>query len=149
MTRHRVSDAAIVAQIPQARAAAVAHATSEPRAVAVTYNAKRDRVDVDLANGCSFSVATALLPAVRHGTAAQKAEAQVSPLGGAIHWEALDADYYVTFLMSAVLGDRAWRRELARAAGRATSPAKTRASRANGAKGGRPRKLRPARAARS
>lgn len=42
--------------------------------------------------------------------------------------------------MNGVFGTRKWMSELARRAGRATSPAKAAAARANGAKGGRPRK---------
>jgi hypothetical protein len=42
--------------------------------------------------------------------------------------------------MSGVFGSRQWMSELARRAGRATSPAKAAAARANGAKGGPPRK---------
>jgi len=48
---------------------------------------------------------------------------------------------YVPALVSGIFGTRAWMtRELARAGGRKTSEAKTVAARANGAKGGRPRK---------
>ena len=40
----------------------------------------------------------------------------------------------------ALFGTKAWMSELARRGGRITSPAKAAAARANGAKGGRPRK---------
>ncbi|PZR07781.1 MAG: DUF2442 domain-containing protein, partial [Azospirillum brasilense] len=50
---------------------------------------------------------------------------------------ALDADLSVPGLLAGLFGTRAF---MARQAGRATSPAKAAAARANGARGGRPRK---------
>ena len=43
--------------------------------------------------------------------------------------------------MNGVLGIKAWMSELARRAGSVTLPAKAAAARANGAKGGKPRKV--------
>ena len=43
--------------------------------------------------------------------------------------------------MNGIFGTKAWMNELARRAGSVTSPAKAAAARANGAKGGRPRKV--------
>ena len=57
--------------------------------------------------------------------------------GTGLHWEALDADLSVPGLLAGLFGTRAF---MARQAGRATSPAKAAAARANGARGGRPRK---------
>lgn len=69
------------------------------------------------------------------------ANVQVDGLGFNLHWPALDADLYVPALISGIFGTRRWMTsELARVAGKATSPAKAAAARANGAKGGRPRK---------
>ncbi len=61
--------------------------------------------------------------------------------GFSLHWPKPDVDLYVPALLSGVFGTRAWMAsELARMAGRTQSPAKAAAARANGAKGGRPRK---------
>ncbi len=69
------------------------------------------------------------------------AAVEVDGLGFNLHWPALDVDLYVPALVAGIFGTRAWMaRELARVAGRKTSAAKAVASRANGAKGGRPRK---------
>jgi hypothetical protein len=65
---------------------------------------------------------------------------EVSPSGEALHWERLDADYRVPELLMALIGPTAWKSELARVAGRVSSPRKRRAAKKNGAKGGRPRK---------
>jgi hypothetical protein len=62
-------------------------------------------------------------------------------MGFNLHWPALDVDLFVPALLAGVFGTRAWMaRELARVGGQARSAAKTKAARANGAKGGRPRK---------
>lgn len=68
------------------------------------------------------------------------AAVEVSPSGEALHWEGLNADYRVPDLVLALIGPNAWKRALASAAGRVSSPRKRRAARRNGAKGGRPRK---------
>ena len=62
--------------------------------------------------------------------------------GFGLHWPSRDADLAIAGLVNGVFGTRKWMSELARRAGRATSPAKAAATRANGAKGGRPRKPR-------
>jgi hypothetical protein len=62
-------------------------------------------------------------------------------MGFNLHWPTLDVDLYVPALVSGIFGTRDWMsKQLARVAGQAKSPAKAAAARANGAKGGRPRK---------
>jgi hypothetical protein len=56
-----------------------------------------------------------------------------------LHWEALNIDLSLPGLMSGLFGARSY---LAKVAGSSTSAAKAAAARANGAKGGRPRKVR-------
>ena len=64
-----------------------------------------------------------------------------SPAGLGLHWPRFDADVYVPGLMAGALGSRTWMaRQLGAQGGRASTPAKAAAARANGAKGGRPRK---------
>ena len=62
-------------------------------------------------------------------------------MGFNLNWPTLDVDRYVPALVSGIFGTRAWMAiEFARLAGRTRSPTKAAAARANGAKGGRPRK---------
>ena len=69
------------------------------------------------------------------------AEIEITPSGLGLHWPALDADVYVPGLMAGSLGSRHWMAcELSAQGGRVSTPAKAAAARANGAKGGRPRK---------
>jgi hypothetical protein len=58
-----------------------------------------------------------------------------------LHWDSLDADLSVPGLLLSSIGRAQKLAELAREAGRAKSNAKAAASRTNGAKGGRPRKV--------
>ncbi len=58
-----------------------------------------------------------------------------------LHWPDLDVDLPVGGLAAGLFGTHAWMTQaLARVAGQSTSAAKSAAARANGAKGGRPRK---------
>lgn len=115
---------------------------SEPRASAAQYDRATGRVVVDLANGCTYAFPAQLVQDLHGAGHDDLAGVQVDGQGFNLHWPALDADLYVPALVSGIFGTRAWMaRELARIAGQASSPAKARAARANGAKGGRPRKL--------
>jgi hypothetical protein len=66
---------------------------------------------------------------------------EISPSGLGLHWPRLDADLFVPALLEGVFGSQAWMaREMGARGGRARSAAKSQAARANGLKGGRPRK---------
>jgi hypothetical protein len=68
--------------------------------------------------------------------------AQVEILGGGtgLHWPDLDADFYVPGLLRGVYGNEKWMAEIGSRGGAVRSAAKKRAARANGLKGGRPRR---------
>ena len=110
---------------------------SEPRAASARYDAALDRVIVDLTNGCTFSFPPRLAQGLETASAAQLADVEILGAGYGLHWEALDADLSVPGLLAGLFGTRAF---MARQAGRATAAAKAAAARANGRKGGRPRK---------
>lgn len=112
------------------------------RAAEARYDRVTGRVTIDLANGCIYAFPAQLVEDLNGATDDQLASVEVDGFGFNLHWPALDADLYVPALVSGIFGTRAWMtRELARRAGLATSPAKAAAARANGAKGGRPRKV--------
>jgi Protein of unknown function (DUF2442) len=108
-----------------------------PHAAAAHYDAQLGHIVVELTNGAIFSFPPQLLQDMEHGTPAQFAEVEVLGSGYGLHWESLDADFTVPGLLNGVFGTAKW---LAQRAGQSTSPAKAAAARANGAKGGRPRK---------
>ena len=68
----------------------------------------------------------------------QLAAVEILGNGYGLHWEALDADISVPGLLAGIFGTKAY---MARLAGQSKSPAKAAAARANGVKGGRPRKM--------
>lgn len=110
---------------------------THPHAEKARYDAKADRVVVDLINGATFAFPPRLLQGLHDATPKQIAEVQVIGAGYGLHWESLDLDYSVPGLMNGVFGTAKW---MAAKAGRTTSQAKAAAARANGKKGGRLRR---------
>ena len=110
----------------------------EPRALTVRYDQGLASIVIELSNGCVFAFPPHLAPELEGATAEQLAEVTILGAGSGVHWEALDADLSIDGLLAGLFGTRT---AMARLAGRAKSPAKADASRRNGAKGGRPRKL--------
>lgn len=110
---------------------------TQPHAKAARYDAKADRVIVDLTNGATFAFPPSLVEGLHDASPAEIAEVEVIGHGFGLHWETLDLDYTVPGLVGGIFGTAKW---MAAKAGRTTSAAKAAAARANGAKGGRPRK---------
>lgn len=130
------------AQLKAAEARGRQMLETEPRAVAARYDQTTGRVALDLANGCTYVFPTQLVQDLQGASQDDLADVVVDGVGFNLHWPTLDVDLYVPALVSGIFGTRAWMtRELARLAGRTTSPAKAAAARSNGAKGGRPRKI--------
>ncbi len=106
-----------------------------------TYDATSQRLRIDLMNGTTVLIPAAHLQDLSDASDAVRATVRVEGSGYGLHWPALDLDLSVPGLLAGVFGTRAWMDRLRAAhAGKATSPAKAAAARANGAKGGRPRK---------
>ena len=128
------------AQIAAASARGQEQFDNEPRALAARFEAKSGRIVVELSNGATYAFPASLGQGLEAATEAQLAEVELNGVGFGLHWESLDVDLSIAGLLSGRFGNRAWMSELARRAGSITSPAKAAAARANGAKGGRPRK---------
>ena len=116
---------------------------SGPCAQSARYDAASGRVVLELADGCAYA-----FPARRVEDLVGASDADLASVlvvdgaGFNLHWPALAVDLFVPALITGVFSTRDFMaRELARHAGRARSPAKRAAAQANGAKGGRPRKL--------
>ncbi|MGH9769264.1 MAG: DUF2442 domain-containing protein [Blastocatellia bacterium] len=112
----------------------------EIQARAASYDRASDRLVIDLKNGATFIVPCDLIQGLRGANPDDIAEVELGPRGASLHWEKLDQDFTVGGLVRGVFGTKAWMKELGRAGGRVKSKAKAAASRANGRKGGRPRK---------
>ena len=124
-----------------AASAAMEAKRAQGHAVAARYDASSERLVVSLHNGVELAVPTRLVEGLADADPADLAEIEITPAGLGLHWPRLDADVYVPGLMAGALGSRTWMaRQLGAQGGRASTPAKAAAARANGAKGGRPRK---------
>ena len=128
-----LTDAAIDVALEQGRIARL----NEPRAASARYDRERDRIVVELINGCTFAFPPHLAQGLEKATADELAQVEILGAGYGLHWESLDVDFTVPDLLAGLLGTWSY---MARRAGQAGSPAKAAAARANGAKGGRPRK---------
>jgi uncharacterized protein DUF2442 len=125
------------AQIDAARERGGRALADEPRAVAARFDRRRRKIVVDLSNGCVFAFPPALAEGLSEASEAELSAVEVLGLGSGLRWDKLDVDLHIPSLLAGVFGTRSW---LARQGGAAKSAAKTAAARANGAKGGRPRK---------
>ena len=109
-------------------------------ATAARYDAA-GRLVVSLHNGVGLALPTRLVEELADADPADLAEIEITRAGLGLHWPRLDADVYVPGLIGGAFGSRRWMAaQLDAKGGRASTPAKAAAFRANGAKGGRPRK---------
>ncbi|MGA2204514.1 MAG: DUF2442 domain-containing protein [Terriglobales bacterium] len=112
-----------------------------PRAVSAHYDRAHDRVVVELSSKLAVSFRPSDAQGLQHAKAADLAEIELSPSGFGIHFPRLDADFYVPALLEGFLGSRKWMAaRMGEAGGKSRSRAKKAAARANGLKGGRPRR---------
>jgi hypothetical protein len=95
---------------------------------------------LELANGCLFGFPPTLVEGLQDAAVQQLENVTIDGPGVALRWEELDVDILVAPLLAGVFGTKVWMQELGRRGGSVTSRAKARAARANGKKGGRPRK---------
>jgi hypothetical protein len=113
----------------------------QPKAVYARYDRRVSRIVVGLDNGLELAFPPRLAEGLERATSAELSVIEISPLGDGLHWPAIDADLYVPCLLAGVFGSKRWMaRALGAAGGRSRTPAKTRAARENGRKGGRPKK---------
>ncbi len=103
-------------------------------AASATYDRRRDAVVVTMRSGAVATIPRALIPVVAEAEPRSAADVELSPLGSTLRFPSLDADFAVLGLIRRVFGVN----EANRIAGATKTPARATASRANGAKGGRP-----------
>jgi hypothetical protein len=117
-------------------------ARSGGHAVTARFDRRRGRIVVKLNTGVEFAFPAELAEGLRGASEDALAEVEITPSGLGLHWPKLDADLYVPALMQGVFGSRRWMaQELGARGGSARSSAKSDAARANGRRGGRPKRL--------
>jgi hypothetical protein len=139
MVERSHTDAELLAQYERALESERVADRTEPRARSARYDRESGRIVVELKSGAAFAVPAALLPEL--GGAPPAALEGVEPVSGGegIAWEALDVHVSVPGLLAAMLGPELVR-AFARRGGSSTSERKAAAARANGRRGGRPRR---------
>ncbi|WP_275790179.1 DUF2442 domain-containing protein [Pararhizobium gei] len=126
------------AELTQAKARWETERAERPIPAAVRFDSLSERMIVDFTNGASFIFPARAVEGLERATTAQLAEVELLGETG-LHWESLDLDYTIVGLMNGIFGTKVFM-ESQRRGGQSRSAAKIAASRANGAKGGRPKK---------
>ena len=139
MAELRLSDDELIRQIEAAREAERIAELTEPRARDAYYDAVTGRIVVELKQGGAFAFPPALYPELAGRSVEQLESVQPAFSGEALEWEALDVHIGVAGVLVKMLGP-AMPRAFAQRGGSSTSERKAAAARANGARGGRPRK---------
>lgn len=98
------------------------------------------RIVVELDNGCAFAFPVDQAQGLAGAKVTDLQRIEITPSGLGLHWPTLDADLSVPALVRGVLGTKQWMAQIGQAGGKAKSDKKAAASRANGKRGGRPRK---------
>jgi len=105
----------------------------------VKFDRSSGRIIVEFANGSAFMVPARLLQGLQHASDDEINEVELLGETG-LHWEKLDVDFTIAGLMHGIFGT-AKLMQAARRGGQSRSAAKIAASRKNGARGGRPKKI--------
>tara|TARA_R110002020_G_scaffold98736_17_gene234854 strand:- start:2318 stop:2734 length:417 start_codon:yes stop_codon:yes gene_type:complete len=110
-------------------------------AVSTRYDRAADRIVIELSTGVQIAFPPRLAEGLAGASPDDLSEIDISPAGLGLHWPRLDADLYVPALLQGLFGSKSWMAaSLGTAGGQARTQAKADAARANGRKGGRPRK---------
>lgn len=110
-----------------------------PIPTSVRFDEASGRIVVDFTNGAAFMVPARAIQGLETATDAQLNEVELLGETG-LHWESLDVDFTIAGLMNGIFGNEKFM-DAQRRGGQSRSAAKVEASRANGAKGGRPRRM--------
>ncbi|HYJ92243.1 MAG TPA: DUF2442 domain-containing protein [Pyrinomonadaceae bacterium] len=119
-----------------------------PKADSARFDRKTKRLVLDLKNSSTLLVPTKLIQGLEGASDKEIADFELMLGGSQIHWRGLDIQLYIKSLIEGVFGTRSWMDRLREhyaaiggKGGAARTSAKVAASRENGKKGGRPRKV--------
>jgi hypothetical protein len=132
-------------EIDAADERAVSRLAKTPIAIAARYDRRIERLVIDLSSGLSIAFKPHDAQGLERSKPGQLNEIEISPSGLGLHFPSLDADLYLPSILEGFLGSRSWMASrMGKVGGQMRSRAKTKASRANGKLGGRPKKVRVA-----
>jgi len=132
------------ADVKVANARGQALLASTPTAVTARYDRRVGRVVIALSTGLEIGFKPHDAQGLEEARPAQLADIEISPSGLGLHFPQLDADLYLPALLQGFLGSRQWMAQaMGKVGGKAVTPEKAHAARANGRLGGRPRKAKP------
>ncbi len=122
--------------------AAIAKAELYPphAVIAATYDQAEDAIAIRFADGVELRIPRRLVQGLQRATPNQLKDIAIEGPGTGLVWPALGVAHYVPGLVAGTFGTRQWMAEIGRRGGARRTHAKAIAARANGAKGGRPRK---------
>ena len=103
------------------------------------YDEHRHALDLEFGGGASMRIPVEVIPELNQAPASSLEAMSISPSGDALSWLELAVDIQVPDLVERAFGARLFAAATGRRGGRCKSQAKAAASKANGAKGGRPR----------
>ena len=144
-THKKPASARVVTTDAEIDAAILAgRADAHPTAVEARYRRAGDLVIITFEDGIAVHIPRHLLQGLEDATPAQLSTVTIEGPGTGLVWPTLDVAHYIPDVVAGIFGTRRWMAQLGRRGGAKTSSAKAEAARANGAKGGRPRKRKAA-----
>jgi hypothetical protein len=116
-------------------------ALAEPHATAAHFNDRTRVLSIDYSNGLSINFDVRASSILAKFADSDLSEPYVSPGGDGLLFEKAGLSFALPSVVASALPESLARMRVATALGQARSEKKAQASRANGAKGGRPRKV--------
>lgn len=107
-----LNDAQFLEQYQRAVAAASKATITEPRAVAVYYDAVNHLIVIRLKSGAVFSFPPDIAQGLTGASKEDLAVVEITPSGTGLHWENLDADFSVLDLLRGCFGTKVWMAQL-------------------------------------
>lgn len=112
-----------------------------PHAVSARFDRVSGKVMIELSSKLTLSFSPQDAQGLEDAKPSELEEVELSPSGFGVHFPKLDADLYIPGLLEGLMGSKKWMAaRLGQLGGQSRSRAKKAASRANGLKGGRPRR---------
>ena len=124
----------------RARALGQARAQDPSAVVDARYDPDGDAIDFKFGGGGSMAIPRKIVPGWSERRSRKSNRSLYLQPGDALSWPSLDIDVHVPGLVERAFGTRLFAAATGRHGGRRRSKAKAAAAKANGAKGGRPRK---------